>query len=133
MKERVCCFALALLWLPGASPLAGEVRVLAAELNQTAAGSWSVSVTLEHGDTGWEHYADAWRVVGDGGRVFGTRTLYHPHETEQPFTRALSGIAIAPGVTRVFVEAHDKVHGWSGMRLEVDLGAAQHGRIKVTR
>lgn len=133
MNEHVCRIALALSLAPGASPLADEVQVLAAEFSQSAAGSWSASVTLKHDDTGWDHYADAWRVVGDDGRVFGTRTLHHPHETEQPFTRTLSGIAIAPGVTRIFVEAHDKVHGWSGMRLELDLGAAQDGRIKATR
>lgn len=113
--------------------LAGDVQVLAAEMQRDGADSWRASVTLEHGDTGWEHYADAWRVVGADGTVFGLRTLYHPHETEQPFTRDLSAIPIPAAVTRVFVEAHDKVHGWSPRRLEVDLAAARDGRVKVTR
>ena len=133
MKTRICTLALALALVPGAWPEAGEVQVLAAQLSRSAAGSWSASVTLEHADTGWEHYADAWRLVGEDGSVIATRTLYHPHETEQPFIRSLSGIAIPQGATRVFVEAHDKVHGWSRMRMEVDLSAAKRGRIKVTR
>jgi len=131
--SRVRGLALAALLAPGTAPLAGEVQVLGVELAQSNAGTWSASVTLEHGDTGWEHYADAWRLVGDDGRVLATRTLYHPHETEQPFTRSLSAIAIPPGVTRVFVEAHDTVHGWSPRRLEVNLGAVDQGRIKITR
>jgi len=91
-------------------------------------------VTLEHDDSGWEHYADAWRVVGRDGAVFGTRTLYHPHENEQPFTRSLSGIAIPPGTGTVWVEAHDKVHGWSSGRLELDLSAAADGgRVRAVR
>jgi hypothetical protein len=112
---------------------AGDVEVLAAELRQESAGKWHASVTLRHADTGWEHYADAWRVVGGDGAVYGTRTLYHPHETEQPFTRSLGGIAIAPATARVFVEAHDKVHGWSPARLEVDLSSARDGRVRVER
>ena len=112
---------------------AGDVVIEAVELSRSGAGTWSASVTLRHGDTGWEHYADAWRVVGPGGEVYGTRTLYHPHENEQPFTRSQSGIAIPAEVTRVWVEAHDKVHGWSPQRLEVDLTAADAGRVRVTR
>ena len=115
-----------------AAAFAGDVRVRAVELVAGAPGTWTAVVTLEHGDTGWEHYADAWRVVAPDGTVFATRTLYHPHETEQPFTRQLSGIAIPAAVTRVMVEAHDKVHGWSPQRLEVDLSKASGGRVKVT-
>ena len=124
-------WSVALIALSGVA-VAGDVRVRAAELSSSGGGNWSASVTLEHGDTGWEHYADAWRVVAADGTVFGTRTLYHPHENEQPFTRSLSGIQIPPGTARVFIEAHDKVHGWSPHRLELDLGKAGSGRIRVT-
>ena len=112
---------------------AGEVAILAAEFSRDAAGTWSARVTLEHGDTGWDHYADAWRVVAPDGTVLGTRTLHHPHETEQPFTRGLPGIAIPATTGVVWVEAHDKVHGWSSMRLEVDLSAAVNGRVRAER
>ncbi len=80
-------------------------------------------VTLAHADTGWEHYADRWRVLTDDGRVLGTRTLAHPHVHEQPFTRSLSGIDIPDGVSSVIIDARDSVHGVSGrtLRLELDL------------
>jgi hypothetical protein len=75
-------------------------------------GVWRFDVTVAHGDEGWDHYADAWRVLGPGGDVLGTRELLHPHVTEQPFTRSLGGIAIPDGVDAVTVRARDSVHGW---------------------
>ncbi|MEM1161534.1 MAG: hypothetical protein AAGJ28_11415 [Pseudomonadota bacterium] len=99
---------------------AGESDVIAAKATKSGAG-WRFDVTVRHADTGWEHYADAWRVVGPDGTVYGTRTLYHPHVDEQPFTRSLSGVAIPAGVTQVAVESHDSVHGWGGAKVSVTL------------
>lgn len=101
--------------------LAGEVRIVNAALRPEAGDRWTVSVTLEHADSGWEHYADEWRVLDGDGRVLGDRVLYHPHVDEQPFTRSLSGVAIPASVTSVYIEAHDTVHGWAPERLKVDL------------
>ncbi|MEM1313425.1 MAG: hypothetical protein AAGI51_02650 [Pseudomonadota bacterium] len=74
--------------------------------------AWRFDVTVAHADEGWEHYADAWEVRLPSGEVLGTRELLHPHVTEQPFTRSLSGIAIPEGVEAVEVFARDSVHGW---------------------
>jgi hypothetical protein len=78
-------------------------------------------VTLKHADTGWEHYADAWRVLSPSGEELGKRVLYHPHVDEQPFTRSLGNINIPADLTEVYIEAHDKVHGWNPQRLKVPL------------
>ena len=110
---------------------AGEVKILAADFSRSGDNQWSVSVTLKHHDTGWDHYADDWRIVDDKGNVLGNRVLYHPHVSEQPFTRSLSGVKIPPGVTQVYVEAHDKVHGWTPDRLSVDLRKADKGELRV--
>jgi hypothetical protein len=99
---------------------AGLADVLKVDV-RASGGGWSFDVTVQHADTGWEHYADAWRVVGPDGTVYGTRTLYHPHVGEQPFTRSLSGVEIPTGVQVVTVEAHDLVHGWGGAAAEVVL------------
>ena len=117
----------------GLVPLAhaNEAKVEFAEFVRQGAESWSVSVTLRHADTGWEHYADAWRVLGPDDKELGRRVLYHPHETEQPFTRSLSGLKIPATVTTVWVEAHDKVHGWNAKRLRVDLTAAEGPGFKM--
>jgi hypothetical protein len=51
---------------------------------------------LRHGDTGWDDYADGWRIETPAGEVLGTRVLHHPHVEEQPFTRSLGGVEIGP-------------------------------------
>ncbi|QKQ28220.1 hypothetical protein [Candidatus Reidiella endopervernicosa] len=100
---------------------AGDVQILAADFQNRGDNQWSVSVTLKHADTGWDHYADRWRVVDGEGQLLGDRVLLHPHVNEQPFTRGLHGVTIPQETTTVYVEAHDKVHGWAPNRLAVDL------------
>lgn len=112
------------------SAFASEVEVVKVSFERQG-GTWQVRTTLRHGDTGWGHYADAWRVVDENGTVLGTRTLYHPHENEQPFTRSLNGVTVPSGASRVFVEAHDKLHGWAKQRVAVDLGTAHGARFEV--
>lgn len=70
------------------------------------------SVTLSHGDTGWDDYADGWRIELADGTVLGTRVLAHPHVDEQPFTRSLN-IAVPSNVSEVFIRASDSVGGWA--------------------
>jgi len=102
------------------SVLADEVRIIKAEL-ESYSGKWTVRVTLKHEDKGWKHYADGWRIVDEKGTLIATRTLHHPHDKEQPFTRNLSGINIPASTSIIFIEAHDKQHGWSADRLRIDL------------
>ena len=112
--------------------LAGDVEVVKTVF-ELHGESWHVSTTLKHADSGWDHYADAWRVVNEKGDILATRTLYHPHETEQPFTRGLSNVHIPAGLNIVYVEAHDKVHGWSKQRIRVDLRKSKGDRYEIRR
>lgn len=100
--------------------MAGAVEIVDAKAEKQRAG-WVFHVTLKHADTGWKHYADAWRVVTKDGKDLGTRTLFHPHVEEQPFTRSLADVKIPSDVSEVFIEAHDKVHGWSKQKFKVKI------------
>ncbi len=82
--------------------------------------TWRFDVTLSHPDTGWEHYADGWRVLDTDGKELGLRVLHHPHVNEQPFTRSLGGVEIPAGTSTVQIEARCFVDGWS-TRISVDL------------
>ena len=54
------------------SVFANDVEIVKVVLtNQT--GTWRADVTLKHEDTGWKHYADAWRLVDDKGNEIGKR------------------------------------------------------------
>ncbi len=79
---------------------------------QQSGGSWTISVTLSHPDTGWDHYADGWRVLDENGTELGLRVLAHPHVNEQPFTRSLSGITLPDGTTSIMIQARCNVDGW---------------------
>ena len=111
---------------------AGEVEIVKVRLQQQA-NAWLAQVTLRHADTGWEHYADGWRVVTREDKLLGHRTLHHPHVNEQPFTRSLSGIAIPASVQQVVVKAHDKVHGWSEDEVRIDLQRERGERYQIDR
>lgn len=116
--------SLALLIGLSSSAIAGQADVLKAEINRQADGNYRIAATLRHADSGWDHYANRWEVLGPDGKVIATRTLLHPHVNEQPFTRSLSGISIPPTWTWVKIRAHDLVHGYGGR--EVTLSVPGH-------
>ena len=117
---RYLCAALLGAGLLSASAVAaGEADVLDVEITHSGDDRYRVIVTVRHADEGWDHYADQWRVVAPDGTVLGTRTLHHPHETEQPFTRSLGGIQIPAGVSEVTIEARDTVHARGGKTMTV--------------
>ena len=125
-----------------AQPGAGQANadVVHVRAVQAQDSTWTFHVTVEHPDTGWDDYADGWDVVTPDGQVLKpdegsqfTRTLLHPHENEQPFTRSQSGIAIPDGVTEVRVRAHDLVDGYGGREVVVDLTAGSGPSYEVER
>ncbi len=117
---RKFIFGLAILLAPAAG-LAGEADVVDVRATRGAGGSYSFDVTVRHADEGWDHYADAWDVVGPDGTVLGTRELAHPHVTEQPFMRSLGGVAVPAGTREVTIRARDSVHDYGGKEFKVTL------------
>jgi hypothetical protein len=100
---------------------AGEADVLEARAACSAQRVCRFAVTLRHADSGWEHYANRWEVVGPDGEVLATRVLRHPHVEEQPFTRELPGVRLPESLSRVRIRAHDSVHAYGGAELWVEL------------
>ncbi len=100
--------------------LAGEADVVRAkaECNQNTCNFY---VTVRHDDKGWEHYADKWDILDSDGKLLATRTLYHPHENEQPFTRSLSNVEVPGDIHSVIIRAHDSVHEYGGKEFELRL------------
>lgn len=101
----VAAFALILTTTPAR---ADHPVVEAAEIN-----GQTVSVTLSHPDSGWDHYADGWEVLTPDGTSLGLRALAHPHVDEQPFTRSLSGVQVPDGLEVLHIRARCNQHGWS--------------------
>jgi len=110
---------------------ANEVEIVMTKFTKKA-DTWHVSVTLRHDDAGWNHFADVWRIVDEKGKELSKRTLFHPHDKEQPFTRYISAVRIPSGTKIVYIEAHDKKHGWSKQRIKVDLNKSKGYRFEVS-
>lgn len=115
----------AVMSLAAGPSLAGEADVVGVTVFESGSRIYRFDVTVRHEDSGWEHYADRWEVLAPDGRVLATRTLVHPHENEQPFTRSLGGIRIAPDIARVSVRAHDNVHAYGGVVQTIDMATGQ--------
>lgn len=89
-------------------------------IEQVEHGIGWFDVTLSHPDTGWDHYADGWRIELADGTVLGTRELAHPHVEEQPFTRRGYIVVPVEGDAGVFVRASCNLHGWAEERVALD-------------
>ena len=97
--------AVAMLGMSAAGAALADPPVIAAVLAGRSDMGWRFDVTLRHGDTGWDHFADEWQVMTPDGTVLATRVLHHPHVQEQPFTRSLAGVPVPDGLRQVIVRA----------------------------
>lgn len=94
--------------------------VVDVSVNRSESG-FNFVVTMSSPYDSPDRYADAWRVVGDDGVVYGVRELLHDHAGEQPFTRSLGGVVIPETVSTVTVQGRDLTYGWGGGAVEVPL------------
>lgn len=100
---------------------ANQADVVDVKVSQAEDKTWHFDVTLKHDDEGWDHYANQWVVTDLDNKILATRTLYHPHVHEQPFTRNLQGVKIPNETTRIKIIARDSVHQRTGKVIEFDL------------
>jgi hypothetical protein len=121
IKQLIKTLILPVLLVSTAVTHANEVEIVDVKVHQAANKTWTFAVTLKHEDTGWDHYANEWQVIAPDDKILATRTLYHPHVNEQPFTRNTSGVEIPADITTVRIIARDTVHGHSKTAMQVNL------------
>lgn len=97
---------------------AGEVDVIDVTIESLGGGKFRINATLDHADTGWDHYANRWDVLDESGKIIGVRELTHPHVNEMPFTRSVS-ITIPESVKNITVRANDSVHETGGATFDI--------------
>lgn len=100
---------------------------------QRSSGNWCFDTSVKHNDQSWEHYADRWEVLDLAGNQLGYRTLGHPHDNEQPFTRSRCKISIPADVSKVIIRAKCNKHGFGGKVILVDLNEVQSDDYSVNR
>jgi hypothetical protein len=111
---------LTLLLLPPYSLFAGEADVIAADVIHKGGNYYEFTVTVQHTDENWDHFAKAWEVLDTEANVLGVRILRHPHINEQPFTRSET-IAIPENVNQVTIRVYDLIHLFGGKELTINL------------
>ncbi len=121
MKNKSFSFVLLFLLTFSVFSNAGKADVVDVSVSKSSNGHYRFNVTVLHEDSGWDHYANKWEILGSQGNILGTRVLLHPHVGEQPFTRSLSGVRIEPGVKSVSIRAHDLIHGYGGKSFTIAL------------
>ena len=100
---------------------AGEADVVGAKVTKVGNSKYNFDVTIRSNDRGWDYFCDRFEVLTPDGKVLGIRTLLHPHETEQPFTRELYGVSVPAGLKEVRIRAHHKPKGYDGKTITVRL------------
>ncbi len=96
-------------------------EVLAVSVKARGNNHFDFDVTISSSYDTPQRYADAFRVMGADGVVYGVRTLFHDHADEQPFTRDLYGVSIGAGVSHLIIQARDRQYGYGGKTVTVTL------------
>ena len=115
---------LLMLVVPTAAQTAAQQKypdVTNAKVRSSGSNRFDFDVTLSSPYDTAQRYADAFRVKGRDGVVYGERILWHDHADEQPFTRDLYGVTIPPGVQHVVIQGRDKRFGYGGKSVELVL------------
>jgi hypothetical protein len=95
--------------------------IVSASVQPRGANVFDFDVTVSSPYDTAQRYADAFRVMDTGGKVFGERVLLHDHAGEQPFTRDLHGVTIPAGIKTIVVQGRDQQHGYGGKQIEIAL------------
>ncbi|GAB4188438.1 MAG: hypothetical protein Tsb002_14730 [Wenzhouxiangellaceae bacterium] len=107
------CYGSLLLLLALATPgAANQPHIVDVDVNCDPQRRCTFQVSVQHHDQGWDHYANRWEILGPDDAIIAVRTLHHPHDHEQPFTRSLRDVDIPQPLTSVRLRAHDSVHGY---------------------
>lgn len=99
---------------------AGDADVVGVRTTRLGSGVYDFAVTVRSKDTGWDRYADRLEAIGPDGTMIATRTLDHPHDDEQPFTRDISSVQVV-GTAKVLFRVHFKPSGFNGATAVVAL------------
>ena len=98
-----------------------EADIINVDIKGEGENRYTFKVTVQHEDTGWDHYADRWEILTTTGEIIAVRILQHPHVTEQTFTRQLPFVVIPENINQVIIRAHCSVHEFGGKEISIPI------------
>ncbi len=121
----VCAGTLTTTWAQATGANAGDGQrhpdIVSVKVTPRGANGFDFDVTVSSRYDTPQRYADAFRVMGADGKVYGERVLLHDHAGEQPFIRDLYGVIIPPQIKKVIVQGRDRKFGYGGKTVEATL------------
>lgn len=84
-------------------------------------GIFHIKVVIEHQDTGWDDYVDAWEIVGLDGQLLGSRPFFEPALDQEKTVSALAGVVIPDDVKTVMIRARKHPQGYQGEPVEITI------------
>ena len=99
--------------VPSAPARAGDADVAGVRTTRLRLNLYDLGGTVRSKDTGWDRCADRSEAIGPDGSVIAIRTLDHPHDDEQSFTRVISGVHVT-GTSEITIRVHFKPGGIDG-------------------
>ena len=84
-------------------------------------GIYHIRVTIEHEDTGWDDYVEAWEIFDPEGRLLAVRPFFEPELDRQQTVSALAGVVIPEDIKSVTIRARTYPSGFEGTPVEVSI------------
>lgn len=84
-------------------------------------GIYHIRVTIEHEDTGWDDYVEAWEIAGPDGELLGVRPFFEPELDRTQTVSALAGVVIPEQIKTVTIRTRSYPDGLVGDPVEVQI------------
>lgn len=84
-------------------------------------GIFHVKVTIEHEDTGWDNYVEAWEIFGPDGQILGVRPFFEPELERLKTVSALAGVVIPEDIRTVTIRARTYPKGFEAKPVEITI------------
>lgn len=84
-------------------------------------GIYHIRVTIEHEDTGWDDYVEAWELHDPDGKIMAVRPFFEPELDQQQTVSALAGVVIPAEVKTVTIRARSHPVGLAGDPVEIQI------------
>jgi hypothetical protein len=100
-------------------PRIADVQIKRDSPEQT--GIYHIRVTIEHEDTGWDDYVEAWEIYDPDGKIMAVRPFFEPELDQQKTVSALAGVVIPVDVKTVTIRARAHPVGLAGDPVEIQI------------
>lgn len=80
-----------------------------------------IAVTIQHDDSGWDHFADGFEVQAPDGTRLGYRELTRPNVGQRTQDVDMTGLKLPEGIGYVLIRTRCSLVGWAAEPVRLDL------------